>query len=190
MMNARTHCFRLATFLLGAVFASGAGAQTIYRCPDANGRVAMQDTPCTGTGGAQVTIKPASGGDGARPIANSDAKTTEAAKPALTRGDSLKRSVARMEWERKDRENGFAVRDAENVKANLQNGMSAAIAAIASEFRTGGSQLSNDVWLQKQQSRMINVRLDYQGRIQAQDDAIRTLTEQQAKHRKNEQPSP
>ena len=190
MMKSGLLSYRLATVMLGGVFASIVAAQSIYRCPDANGRVALQDTPCTGSGGARVTVKPASGSDSAQPIAKEDAKAPETIKPALTRGESLKRSVARMEWERKDRENGFAVRDAENVKADLQNGMSSAIAAIGAEFRMGGSQLANDVWLQKQQSRMINVRLEYQGRIQAQDDAIRTLIEQQAKHRKNEPPSP
>jgi Domain of unknown function (DUF4124) len=41
-------------------------AQTIYRCPDANGRVNLSDTPCVG--GTQQTVRPASGSDnGKRP---------------------------------------------------------------------------------------------------------------------------
>ena len=177
--------------LLPIMFAtiSVVAAQTIYRCPDASGRVVLQDTSCTASGGTQIVVKPASG------RADSPAKTKEEvsepnlAKPPLSRGESMKRSVARMEWERKDRDNGFAVRDAENAKADLEYKMAAAIAAIGSEYRSGGSQLANDIWLQKQQSRMINVRLEFQDRIRSQDDTIRTLTDRQAKHRKSEPPA-
>lgn len=38
-----------------------AQGQTIYKCPDANGRIALQDLPCVG--GEQRQIKPASGSD-------------------------------------------------------------------------------------------------------------------------------
>jgi Domain of unknown function (DUF4124) len=45
-----------------ALLVTAASSQTIYRCPDANGRVNLSDTPCVG--GTQQTVRPASGADG------------------------------------------------------------------------------------------------------------------------------
>jgi Domain of unknown function (DUF4124) len=52
---------------IAALLAATVDAQTIYRCPDANGRVNLSDTPCTG--GTQQTIKPASGADDSNRLA-------------------------------------------------------------------------------------------------------------------------
>lgn len=50
-----------ALFVICGITALLAQSQTIYKCPDTNGRVALQDLPCAG--GEQRQIKPASGSD-------------------------------------------------------------------------------------------------------------------------------
>ena len=163
--------------------------QTIYKCPDANGRLAMQDTPCAG--GTAVTVKPAGGAD-APPVPKAQVKATagkravsDAPEPEKSATDKLKDSVALMTWERREREMVFAVRDAENQRQQLENNMNSAVAAIGAEMRIGGTQLSNDLFLAKQQARITNVRLDYQTKMQSQDAAISTLERRLSDHRAN-----
>jgi hypothetical protein len=54
----RKICISIAVL---ALLVTTASSQTIYRCPDANGRVNLSDTPCAG--GTQQTVRPASGAD-------------------------------------------------------------------------------------------------------------------------------
>lgn len=176
---------------LAIVVAAPAMGQTIYKCPDANGRLAMQDTPCAG--GTVVTVKPTGGAD-ALPKAPATASTktpsskratTEAPEPEKSATDKLKDSVAVMTWERREREMAFAVRDAETQRQRLEINMNGEIEAIGAQMKIGGSQLSNDMFLAKQQARMTNVRLDYQMKMQAQDAAIATLERRLSDHRAN-----
>lgn len=172
--------------VLVAMIATSATSQTIYKCPDANGRLAMQDTPCAG--GTVVTIKPAGGADVPPPTPKTpDSKRpgTEAPEREKSATEKLKESVAVMTWERREREMGFAVRDAENQRQQLENNMNGEVAAIGAQMKFGGSQLSNDVFLAKQQARITNVRLEYQMKMQAQDAAIVTLERQLSNHRAN-----
>lgn len=166
-------------------------SQTIYKCPDANGRLAMQDTPCAG--GTAVTVKPAGGAD-ALPKAPAPAPTktpaakrvtSEAPEPEKSATDKLKDSVAVMTWERREREMAFAVRDAENQRQQLESNMNGEIASIGAQMKYGGSQLSNDLFLAKQQARMTNVRLEYQMKMQSQEAAIGTLERRLSDHRAN-----
>ncbi|RYF58458.1 MAG: DUF4124 domain-containing protein, partial [Comamonadaceae bacterium] len=45
--------------LLPMVFAAASASAQIYKCPDASGRLLLQQTPCSG--GRQASIRPASG---------------------------------------------------------------------------------------------------------------------------------
>lgn len=180
--------FLCTLIVMAAVPAAG---QTIYKCPDANGRLSMQDTPCAG--GTDVTVKPAGGAD-APPKAPAPAPTktpagrratSEAPEPEKSATDKLKDSVALMTWERREREMAFAVRDAENQRQQLENNMNGEIAAIGAQMKFGGSQLSSDLFLAKQQARMTNVRLEYQMKMQSQDAAIGTLERLLGDHRAN-----
>jgi hypothetical protein len=56
---------------------------------------------------------------------------------------------------------------------------------IGAKMNFGGSQLSNDVFLAKQQARITNVRLEYQMKIQSQSAAIGTLERRLSDHRAN-----
>ena len=178
-------------FSLIVMIAVPATSQTLYKCPDANGRLSMQDTPCVG--GTAVTIKPAGGADApakAQPPAAENTPagkrtTDEASRPEKSATDKLKDSVAVMTWERREREMAFAVRDAENQRQQLSNNMNAEIAGIEAQLKFGGSQLSNDVFLAKQQAKITNVRLDYQMKMQAQDAAVSTLERRLSDHRAN-----
>ena len=178
-----------AICVLSALVALPVGGQTIYKCPDVNGRLAMQDTPCAG--GTVVTVKPAGGGD-SPPVPKAQTKAvtgkrtpSETPEPEKSATDKLKDSVAVMTWERREREMAFAVRDAQNQRQQLDNNMNGEIEAIGAQMKFGGSQLSNDVFLAKQQARITNVRLDYQMKMQAQDAAISALEKRLSEHRAN-----
>jgi len=154
-----------------------ASAQTVYRCPDANGRLSMQDTPCQG--GTAVRIKSASGTEPASTTGRGDI----AGAPMGTAA-SLKASVGLMEWERKGRELGYQLRDAKNERARLDAARDAEINRIQSEVRVTNSQLSADLFAQQQLARITNVRLDYQSRVSQQDSYIKQLEADQAAHQK------
>lgn len=59
--------------LLCLLACATAQSQTIYKCPDANGRIALQDLPCAG--GEQLQVRPASGSD-QKPTATTAPTTT------------------------------------------------------------------------------------------------------------------
>lgn len=96
-----------------AVLFAGAGqwgyAQTVYRCPDANGRLNLSDTPCAG--GSQQTVKPASGHSDSAKL-RSDAKTP---KEEL---DDLRTSVNTSAAAREHREANFNI---EKLQRRLDN---------------------------------------------------------------------
>jgi Domain of unknown function (DUF4124) len=49
----------LAMFSVSALCVGALHAQTVYKCPDANGRLSLSDTPCAG--GTQQQVKPDTG---------------------------------------------------------------------------------------------------------------------------------
>ena len=79
----------------------GAGAQ-VYKCPDAAGRLALQQTPCTG--GAKLDVRPASGHD---PVPAAQAGTG-----AAPQGVPKKAFADQLADEREQRERWMRMNDA------------------------------------------------------------------------------
>lgn len=87
-------------------FALPASSQTIYKCPDANGRIALQDIPCVG--GEQRQVRPASGSD-QKPTSNTG-KVGDAAKPdSVNDLDRLRNSVGKDAAARKFKDAEYEV---------------------------------------------------------------------------------
>lgn len=144
-------------------------AQTAFKCPDANGRLALQDTPCQG--GKETRINPASGLDPRhattkQPTAPQESPTT------------LKDRVDRMSIERRGRELSYELRDANALRRQLEIDRDARIRAVEAEFTTARSEIAINLFIQQQQARIINLRLDYQSRIAEQDARIRSIEQQ------------
>ena len=77
-------------------------SQTIYKCPDANGRIALQDLPCAG--GEQRHIRPASGSDQKAAVTPS-VPSTAAPKSDLDRlRDSVGKDAAARKFKDADYE--------------------------------------------------------------------------------------
>ena len=92
-----------ALIVMAAVPATG---QTIYKCPDTNGRIALQDIPCVG--GEQRHVRPASGSD-QKPTA-STGKAGDAPKPdAVNDLDRLRNSVGKDAAARKFKDADYEV---------------------------------------------------------------------------------
>ena len=94
---------KFAIVCLSICCAATLRAQTIYKCPDANGRVALQDLPCAG--GEKREISPASGSD--------KKASTSAATPSKTGApselDLLRNSVGKDAAARKFKDADYEI---------------------------------------------------------------------------------
>ena len=155
-------------------------AQVIYKCPDANGRLNLQDSPCTN--GVQQTVRPASGKD-----QTTDPKVVDqraATQTAKSESQRLRESVGKMQWEREKREMEYEVRDAKNRLVNLDAERDAKVAAIRAEFTTYRGEVAADIFRAKQESRVTNIELEYQRKLDAQEKYIAQIETKQASHEK------
>ena len=168
----------LAVVALSAMVCS---AQTIYKCPDANGRLNLQDTPCTG--GTSQSVRPATGSDNPAKAAAPTKAVSDKSIAAPTEAERLRGSVGLMSWERVTRQLAFNLRDAEAQKGNLIAQRDNAISAIEQETRAVRSQTQADAFQALQLSKITNVRLDYQGRIAQADEGIAASRAQQQAHK-------
>jgi len=81
------------------LFAFRLDAQSLHKCTDANGKITLQDVPCTSGVATTVKVQPASGTD----------KSKEQAKQATKDLDSLRQDVALMRAQREHRDAKYQI---------------------------------------------------------------------------------
>lgn len=83
----------LAALLAATLLPPAAAAQTLYKCTDATGQVAFQQTPCTGAGKAEQVQVPQPNIVEGRPAGEAGLRASiqrrEAAQAALARGEVI-----------------------------------------------------------------------------------------------------
>ena len=134
-------------------------AQTIYKCPDANGRLSMQDTPCAG--GSSINVKPASGAD------SSVSTTATNAPPPSVERKSLKSDVEQMARERRLREIEYEISQRNSRIGGVQAESERRIAQLRQEKLRAKNNLAGATWEQSLSSEMQAIATDTQTKIAA-----------------------
>lgn len=155
-----------------AFSAAVCSAQTIYKCPDANGRLAMQDTPCLG--GSSVNVKPASGADGTAP-----ASTSKTAVSIVERR-SLKSDVEQMAKERRIRELDFEIAHRNSRIGGVQADSQRRIALLRQDGLRANNNLAGATWQQSLASEMQAIATDTQNKISTLQSEITGLEKELA----------
>lgn len=110
----------------------------VFKCPDANGRLALQQTPCAG--GARLDVRPASGH--APTAAAAPAAATAAALPPATAPAAPKSYTQQLEDERLARERWTKWNDAMMVVDRERAQCEREQRAIESEMRSSANNLA------------------------------------------------
>lgn len=158
---------KLASFVVVALTGMVCSAQTIYKCPDANGRLSMQDTPCAG--GSTINVKPASGGDGSAP-----ASPTKAPVASVER-KGLKSDVEQMARERRLRELDFEVSQRNSRIGGIQADSERRMALLRDEKLRAKNNLAGATWEQSLSAEMQAIATDTQTKLAALQGEIATL---------------
>jgi hypothetical protein len=87
-------------FIASTLIVTAVHAQTVYRCPDSNGRLNLSDTPCSG--GTAQQVRPAAG----HAIAKAEKQSTPTPKEEL---DNLRTSVNTSAAAREYRDANFNI---------------------------------------------------------------------------------
>ena len=176
--------FRLCGVLL-ALVAVPAFGQTMFKCPDASGKVSFQDSPCANGGGA-ITVKPSAGTDAKRDAGGKTAQGSAPKAASSDRAASLKASADRMEWERKTRDFGYSIRDTEAALASLKAQMTSEMAAIRADIRTFRSDAAAAAFESQRAAALVSTSTKYQTLIQDTQEELRALREAAALYAKKE----
>lgn len=158
---------RVVSLVVVAFTGMVSSAQTIYKCPDASGRLAMQDTPCAG--GSTINVKPASGADGPAP-----ASPTQAPVASLER-KGLKSDVEQMARDRRLRELDFEISQRNSRIGGIQADSERRMALLRYEKSRAKNNLAGATWEQSLSAEMQAIATDTQTKLAALQGEIATL---------------
>ncbi len=159
-MNRVSTLGKFIALVLVSVIAPSAFGQ-VYRCPDAQGRVILQQAPCVG--GSQLNVRPASG---LAPEAEAGAAEPSAAKP-VTEADRINaRTYASQRERRKFELENRGVPEADMAIANARRECQTQLNELEASRGSARNNLAGATYLQSvaAQMQVVATRCDTQER--------------------------
>ncbi len=162
--------------LVAITFASNVSHAEMYKCVE-GGKTVFQERPCKGGGGA-VNIRPQSG-DGpaaasaqSKPAGQPDAAQAASNQSAASKAES---QLQTMQRDRRLREIGFEIADAERAIRNHNEGLDAELAALRNKKRYANNNLAGATWEQSISAEMQAVSHKYKTKISIEQGKIDRL---------------